>query len=383
MKVMLIALKDTLTRFRDRNGILLMLAAPLVLASVIGAAFSGLDSSTQLRDIPVALVDEDNSPVSQAFVLALNEIQANGLLKVTAMDDVNAGRRAAADGAVAGAVIIPAGFMAAVGEGQAAITVYTDPGSSVGLQVVAEAVAQVAAQFNASTMAPSQGNAVSPDVGSQAGDQSQPADSQDPASSQGGALAYFAPAMAVLFLMFTLFDAASSILEEERQGTLARMMVSPTRFGPILLGKLLGVFVTGALQLTVLILASRLLFGLHWGPLGGIVLMVIALSGAASALGACIVAFSRNEQQAGVVSAAIAMIFAILGGNFFDTAAYPAWLQPLSRLTLNRWALDGFTDLTRRGLSTIAVLPEAGVLLAAAVVLVSVAMWRLPKRFVR
>jgi ABC-2 type transport system permease protein len=111
--------------------------------------------------------------------------------------------------------------------------------------------------------------------------------------------------------------------------------------------------------------------------------MVGSVALAAAALGACIVAFSRNEQQAGIVSAAIAMLFGILGGNFFDAAAYPAWMVPLSKLTLNRWALDGFTDLTRRGLSTADVLPEAGVLFAAAALFGAIALVRLPRRFVR
>jgi ABC-2 type transport system permease protein len=114
-----------------------------------------------------------------------------------------------------------------------------------------------------------------------------------------------------------------------------------------------------------------------------VALMVVSVALAAAALGACIVAFSRTEQQAGIASAAIAMLFGILGGSFFNMAAFPSWLQPLSKLTLNRWALDGFTDLTQRGLSTAAVLPEAGVLLGAALLFGAIAVLRLPRRFVR
>jgi ABC-2 type transport system permease protein len=366
MVALYIAFKDTLTRFRDRNGIIMMLLAPLVLAAVIGAAFSGL--SNQPEDVPLALVDADRTPASAAFVAGLRGVESEGLIALTEMDSPEAAREAARTGAVRGAAILPVGFAKDIQSGRAEVQVWTDPTSTVGAAVAREAVAGVAAGFNARlTGAPLPAEPVQPD---------------NPFANES-ALAYFAPSMAVLILMFTLFDAASSLLEEERQGTLARMMIAPVRFAPLLLGKLLGVFLTGALQLTALIIASRLLFGLSWGPIAGVALMVVSVALAAAALGACIVAFSRNEQQAGIASAAIAMLFGILGGSFFNAAAYPAWMQPLSRLTLNRWALDGFTDLTRRGLGASAVLPEAGVLLAAAAVFGTIALLRLPRRFVR
>jgi ABC-2 type transport system permease protein len=366
MRAFHIAFKDTLTRFRDRNGILLMFAAPLVLAAVVGAAFSGI--SRQPVDVPMALVDEDGSPASVAFVEGLKNVEASGLVAISEMMSAADAREAARLGEVRAAVVIPAGFALAGAGSPAQVEVYTDPTSVVGSVVVSEVVAQVAAGFNARLT-----GAAEP---IEAPERANPFANSSP-------LAYFAPSMAVLFLMFTLFDAASSILEEERQGTLARMMVAPTTFGPLLAGKLLGVFATGALQLTVLIVATRLIFGLRWGPVGGVALMVISVALAAAALGACIVAFSRNEQQAGIASAAIAMLFGILGGSFFNMAGFPAWMEPLSKLTLNRWALDGFTDLTLRGLSTVDVLPEAGVLLGAALLFGTIAVLRLPKRFVR
>ena len=365
MRAVIIAFKDTLTRFRDRNGIILMFLAPLVLAAVIGAAFSG--SSAPPENVPMALVDQDRSPASAAFIAGLRAVENDGLLAITEMGDPQAAREAARMGQVRAAVVLSAGFASGLQAGDARVEVFTDPASAVGSVVVREAVTAVAAGMNARL----------------AGRPPAPAEPVDNPLANGSALAYFAPSMAVLFLMFTLFDAASSILEEERQGTLARLMAAPTGFAQILAGKLLGVFTTGALQLTVLIVASRLLFGLNWGPAGGLALMVISVALAAAALGACIVAFSRNEQQAGIASAAIAMLFGILGGNFFDSAAYPAWMIPLSKLTLNRWALDGFTDLTRRGLSTADVLPEAGVLFAAAFLFGTIALVRLPRRFVR
>ncbi len=55
-----IAKKEIWTRFTDRNLLLIMLAAPLAISTIIGLAFGGLGQSTSpIRDIPVAVVNHD------------------------------------------------------------------------------------------------------------------------------------------------------------------------------------------------------------------------------------------------------------------------------------------------------------------------------------
>jgi ABC-type Na+ efflux pump permease subunit len=57
-----IAFKELRTRFTDRNLLLIMLAAPLAIATIIGLAFGGLGRSTSpIRDIPVAVVNHDQA----------------------------------------------------------------------------------------------------------------------------------------------------------------------------------------------------------------------------------------------------------------------------------------------------------------------------------
>ena len=69
-KIWSIAYKDTLIRFRDRNGILLMLVAPLVLAAIIGAAFGGFggDTPAPISDIPIIIINQDNGDLGQRVV---------------------------------------------------------------------------------------------------------------------------------------------------------------------------------------------------------------------------------------------------------------------------------------------------------------------------
>ncbi|MCZ7667658.1 MAG: ABC transporter permease [Chloroflexi bacterium] len=55
-------------------------------------------------------------------------------------------------------------------------------------------------------------------------------------------LAYFAPSMAVAFLMYTVSVGGRSILAEREEGTLARLLASPTSATQVMGGKVSGIF---------------------------------------------------------------------------------------------------------------------------------------------
>jgi ABC-2 type transport system permease protein len=59
-RLWVIAVKEVRTRFTDRRLLLIMLAAPLAISTIIGLAFGGLGRTTSpIRDIPVAVVNHD------------------------------------------------------------------------------------------------------------------------------------------------------------------------------------------------------------------------------------------------------------------------------------------------------------------------------------
>lgn len=412
-KIWSIAYKDTLIRFRDRNGILLMLVAPLVLAAIIGAAFGGFggDTPAPISDIPIIIINHDNGDLGQRIVDILHSDELTDLLEPVESDDLVGAKQQIEQGKIRAVVVVPPDFSDTVLSLRGAATtldLFTDPAATFSPIVVEAILSEITNSFNVGIVGSRVGMtqllehqaSLGPRLASLptilAETLSDPASQDDNRinldvittsgeTSQGmNPLAYFAPSMAILFLMFTIFDASRSILTEEREGTLQRMIGSPTRFATILAGKNGGVMLTGILQLGILVAASAVLFGLNWGSsVIGVILMIVSVVAAASSLGAFIVAFARDHRQAAIIGSAITLIFAILGGNFFMAQAYPAWLQPLSKFTINRWALDGFTDLSLRGGGLKDVLLEVTVLLAISIVLFALSVWRLPQRFVR
>jgi len=162
-------------------------------------------------------------------------------------------------------------------------------------------------------------------------------------------LSYFAPGMALMFLMYTVSYGGRSILAERSQGTLPRLMISPTHTTQVLGGKVLGIFFMGVAQVGILILASTLFFQVKWGdPLGVAVLILAAVFGA-SGWGMLITAFARTPAQVGSTGSAIMLIFGIMGGSFINLEQMPAFIQTFSKITPNAWGLDGFTTLALGG----------------------------------
>jgi ABC-2 type transport system permease protein len=419
MKIWTIAWKDTLIRFRDRNALILMLLAPLVLSAIIGSAFGGFirgSDPVPFDAIPVLVVNEDAGDQGQQFIDILTSDDLADLLVVTEMTDLAAAREQVQAGDARAAILVPETFSAAVEGGAdvetavSQIQFYADPGATLTPNIVRGVVTQIVNGFNtaaisvdltvnqlteqAQTLGPAMANlgtVLNSELEREVGQNQISLSLNDVAvgditedTSDISPFAFFAPSMGILFLMFSMVDGTRSILDEQKGGTLDRLVSTPTSSLEILLGKIGGVFLTGALQFIVFVIASSLLFNLSWGssPVG-LALMVLAVVLAFTSLGAFIAAFARDANQANIIGSVITLVFAALGGNFVPAQNFPPFLEQLSKISINRWALDGFSDLTLFGLGLNDVLLEVGVLLGLSVVLIGLALWQFQRRIAR
>jgi len=186
-------------------------------------------------------------------------------------------------------------------------------------------------------------------------------------------LAYIAPGMALMFLMYTVSNGGRTLLVERNQGTLPRLLVSPTNSAQVLGGKVLGVYLTGVVQMLILIIGSTIFFRLQWGdPLAVLVLVLAAVFGACG-WGMLITARAKRPGQIAAIGSAIMLTFGILGGSFFQLSFAPKWILWISRITPNAWGLDGFSILALGGGLGLILKPIAG-LLVMGVVLFAVSL---------
>ena len=424
MKAWIIALKDTRIRFRDRNAILLMLVAPLIISAIMGAAFGNITGGggSPISEIPIIVVNADEGELGGSIVDILISIKVDtddgsvGLFSATETDNLDSAREQVESGEVRGVVYIPANFSELLEQETgkeretAFIQLFTDPSSSVSPSILRGVANQIASGFSTAVISQrvvvdqvmGYSDVLGPrlaNLGAVLEDELTTAFRGDTGPRQlisletitigeededFNILGYFAPSMAIFFLMFTMFDGTRSILEEEQEGTLHRLMITPTWITQILLGKIGGTFLTGILQFWILVVASALIFRLSWGnSILGLVLMGLGTIAAATSLGAFVASFARNTNQANIIGTVVTLVFAMLGGNFVQTSNFPTWLDSLSKLTINRWSLDGFIELTLGGRGAVDILPNFAVLLGIGLVFLILSLQRFNRRFVK
>ena len=381
-KILLIGFKDVTIAIRDRAALLLMLLAPFLLTLGLGLVsghFSGGNGSG-LSNIPVVLVNQDNGQLGGALVNAFHSADLASLVSPTESNSASAARQLVDADKAAAAVIIPADFTQSIipntapsavpsVQGGVKIEIYANPTRPSGVGVIQNIVGEFLGRVESGSVGgqvavmellengfiqPAQATSVGRALGQQLADDNNSLITIS-TSSEGNrtipfdALAFMAPGMALLFLMYTVTYGGRSILVERSQGTLFRLLTSPTTATQVLGGKVLGIYLTGVVQLGILILASTLLFGLQWGDTLGIMILVLAAVFAATGWGLLITAFSRTAGQVGGVGSAVMLIFGILGGSFIDLGNMPVWVQRLSLITPNAWSLDGFNTLALGG----------------------------------
>jgi ABC-2 type transport system permease protein len=382
-KLLLIGLKDLKLMFRDRAALTFMLLAPFLLTLGMGfvtGRFSG--NSSGLSDIPVVIVNLDNEQLGDALADVFHSQDLADLVEATDSSDPEAARRLIDEDKASAAVIIPAGFTRSIipAEGTALdesyiqpevvkIEVYVNPsrptGAGVIKAIVDEFISRVdegrtsgmtsiaqlmQAGFLNSQNAQSEARNLFENVeASESVAITLKTDKEGAQAVEFDMLAYFAPGMALMFLMYTVSYGGRSILAERTQGTLPRLLISPTSNTQFLGGKILGVFFMGVAQVGILILASAMFFGVKWGDPLGISVLILAAVFAATGWGMVITAFARTPAQIGSVGSALMLIFGILGGSFISLEQLPRVIQVAGKITPNAWGLDGFTTLALGG----------------------------------
>jgi len=379
-KILQIGWKDLTVIFRDRAALILILGAPFLLTLGMGLVTGRLSGgSGALEAIPVVIVNQDSGELGQSLVEMLISDDLGDLLKPSTAADPAEARRQVEDDQVSAAVIIPAGFNASIlpdASGKTgnvvAIEVYANPARPIGAGVVQSIVAgflsqvetgQAGGQVTAEQLMQSgradglQAMQVAMETGTRLAQDFQASQlitlqlDQKAASEQPQSIdlmLFLAPGMAMLFLMYTVSLGGRSLLTERRDGTLARLLSTPTANGQVLIGKVVGVYFIGAVQMFILIGAGFLLFQLRWGDPMGVVVLVLAVVAGATGWGMLLASVARTPGQVSSIGMAMMLLFGLLGGSFFGRTL-PGTLETISKITPNAWGQKGFTILARGG----------------------------------
>ncbi len=424
MKALDVAFKDLRQAFRSMAFLVFGLALPLLTSGLFYFAFGGSASEGKV-ELPVTQVVVVNRDEGQggfsAGQLLVDTLQSSlpDVLIVTEAPDAAAARAAVDRQEAAVAVIIPPGLTASLfSQQQATVEVYQDPTLTLGPNIVKGLISQVVdglagsqiAVMAASEQLGERGVTVDAsllaeitqryaDWSRRLGDQYQREENPilevrspgDGGETDGDQLARMigsiTAGMMVFYVFFTGAASAQSILREEENGTLSRLFTTPTRPSTILGGKFISTFLILTVQVTVLLVATALLFGIPWGKPLSVVLVAGGLIIVAAGFGIFFISLLRNTRQAGVALGGVLTVLGMVGMAGIFAGSAPGTgdaANTLSLFTPQGWGVRGWQLLlSGDGSLTGDILLTVVITSALGVAFFAVGVFRFRKRFAR
>jgi ABC-2 type transport system permease protein len=352
------------------------------------------------RKVPVAVADLDGTVYSREVAGALDPASYT----TVAVDEAGAREMVSNESALA-AIIIRKGFGDDVVAGNdTTLTVLEDPRSTASL-AVAEAVRgrvqRVAANSETIRVVKSAFQQASSMTGQPLGPPS-PRDvytyadklwtppplsvaevSVTPSKTRGSGtqaagFQQYSLGFTLMFMLFMALSSAGGFLDEREQGTLSRLLTTPTNRATLVAGKVVGILATVALEATIMIGFGVLVFHVPWGddPIG-VIMIVGSFALAATGLGVMASTLVRTRGQLSAVSAVSATALAMLGGCYWPLDIVSPAMRTIAYLTPTGWAMTGLTDVVVRYQGTQHAIAPSLILIGFATVFLAVGMTRL------
>jgi ABC-2 type transport system permease protein len=300
-------------------------------------------------------------------------VVAAGIVDLQRMGSEEAARAEVAAERVGAAVVVPAGFGVAIESGAPTeVRILGGPGPTA-REVVRATVTRFAedvgaVQLTVATVGAT-GGTVDPAALAaitEATEAASPIAVVDAAAEkrQATMATFYGAAMAIMFVFFATQYGVLALLGERQTGTLNRLLAAPVRRASIVAGASLAGFVLGLVAMTTLVIATTVLVGARWGPPPLVALLVVAAAIAATGITALVATLARTVEQAGGLTAIVALSMAAIGGVFIPLSQAPEILARVSLITPHAWFLRAIDSLALPEATLSDILPSVIVLLA-------------------
>jgi len=389
-RVWRIATKELLQTRRDRLAALFTIVLPVIFTVFLGLIFGGAGETSRL---PLALADADGTPASVQFV---ERLRASPLIELKAMTvgEVDA---AVQGQSVAAALVIPAGYGAALEAGTPATLTFVRVETSSGAQSLSQAVQAAVGELNsrllvtktaAEQVSLTTGRALDAALLDSAGTLAAAAlaapvvtvKTTDSGSATVQTAEGFDQASAgsiVNWVLFSLLTVATGLAWERRQGLLRRLSAAGVRGREIIGGKMLAMVIITFLQQLFLIVLGQFAFGVDYlrSPLA-LLMVMISLSVLAASFGLLICSVFRSEQAVIATTVISAQLLAVLGGAWFPLEITSGSFSRVAHFLPTAWVVDSLHGIILKGWGAGDVLVPVGIVWAWIVAVFAVAVWR-------
>jgi ABC-2 type transport system permease protein len=385
-----ITLKDLTQILRNRMTFLFLLIMPIAFTLLFGLAFGGSSNQSSDARLPVGLLNQDNSAIS----MQLQTLLTNSM--VIRLDTTSGRSESDLAGLVgsnklAAALIIPSGYSQSVRSGSPLkLGFYADPSQASTTTVESELLvasnrlasavrtANIAAKVTdnptifdpalAQALATWQNPPIKVSITSGV--------SSKPQNQNILSMAQSSPAMMIQFAIAGLLTAATVIVNERKTRALQRLLTTSTSRFQILMGHYLAIFSLIFVQFLLLMLFGQFLHVNYLRLPLATLLVALITAICIAALGLLIGVLAKSEEQAIVFSLIPMFVLSGLGGAWVPLEYTGAAFQAIGHISPVAWAMDGFKNITARGLGFSSVLLPVAAVFGYAIVFFALALWR-------
>lgn len=303
---------------RDKKMRGIVIVAPIMQILVLGYA-----ANMDVKDVPMAVYDQDRGAESRELVRAF--VASGSFVLAASVESQGAIDESLSSGKAEIAVMIPPGFGANLrGRGSPALQILVD-GSRANTAAVGMAYA--ASVANNFSLRYSPGSIrLSPPVEARTRVWYNP---------ELKSRVFMIPGVfALLLMVITIILTSLAIVKEKESGTLEQLIVTPLRKAELIAGKLAPFVIISLVIICLALVACALFFGIV--PRGSILLLFLlslALVFSTLGIGLLVSTFARTQQQAMMFSIFFFMFpMMILSGFVFPIANMPAPIRALTYL---------------------------------------------------
>jgi len=363
--------KEFIQIMRDPRTLAIIFVMPVAMLFLLGYA-----ATNDVRNIDMAVFDQDQSPASRRLIEAYRQADYFRLARLAGSEEEL--RTLIDNNSVRAGIIIPPGYGREVaGWGSAQVAFVLD-GSDPTVASTALAAATMIGQAQSTSLQvqrlEQRGMAaiIRPaiDVRTQVW------------YNPGLVSSYFmVPAMIGMILQYlgTMLTSTAIVRERER-GTIEQLIVTPLRSHELVIGKLAPYVILAFWDSIEVLIVGVLLFRM---PINGDLTLLLALTGlfmvTTLGIGLLISTVANTQQEAMLTTMFTILPSIFLSGFFFPLAAMPAWLQVMSYLNPLRYFLIIARGIVIKGVGLAAIWPEVLALTIFAVVVMGAAAARFKK----
>ena len=375
--------KEFLQLRRDRKMLPIVLIAPVMQLILLGYA-----ANLDVRHVPTAVMDRDNTAVSRE--LTERFFATDYFDRAAGLASPEAAEEALVSGEAAAVIVIPSNFSRDLLRAEAAqLQLLVDGANSTTGTSVLNYANIIVQEYQRELMSRGYGGAAGGTPGGAAADAA--GGPQVPVRAQPRV--WFNPELesknfmvpgilALLLMVITMLLSSLAIVKEKELGTLEQLNVTPIKPRELIIGKLIPFVIIGFVDVLLVIAVSRFLFRV---PFVGSVALLLAMSllflATTLGLGLLISTVSNNQQQAMMTSVFFVMVpMFFLSGFAFPIESMPWSIQYITYLLPLRYFFVIIRGIFLKGAGLAVLWDEALALAVFGLAILALAAARFRKR---